>query len=204
MPGPEFTEVELPFIRQLEQEGWDYIEGSLEEPAVTHRETFAQVVMESLLRERLVAINTRNGSPWLDERRVDQAVSAITRLPANKVMEANQLATELLHGGITVEGLPDWDGGRGQTIQFIDWVNPENNTFTVVNQFKVKCPPGHDGWKGHVIPDLVLFVNGIPLVVIECKGRTVPEGLTDAVDQLRRYHDQRYHCLLYTSPSPRD
>ena len=63
MPGPEFTEVELPFIRQLEQEGWDYIEGSLEEPAVTHRETFAQVVMESLLRERLVAINTRNGSP---------------------------------------------------------------------------------------------------------------------------------------------
>jgi len=195
MPGPEFTEVELPFIRQLKQEGWDYIEGSLEEPAVTHRESFAQVVMEPLLRERLVTINTRNGSPWLDERRVDQAVSAITRLPANKVMEANQLATELLHGGITVEGLPDWDSGRGQTIQFIDWVNPENNTFTVVNQFKVKCPPGHDGWKGHVIPDLVLFVNGIPLVVVECKGRTVPEGIPDAVDQLRRYHDQRYHDL---------
>jgi len=151
--------------------------------------------MEPLLRERLLAINTRNGQPWLDERRVDQAVSAITRLPANKVMEANQLATDLLHGGITVEGLPDWDGGRGQTIQLIDWANPENNTFTVVNQFKVKCPPGHDGWKGHVIPDLVLFVNGIPLVVVECKGRTVPEGIPDAVDQLRRYHDQRYHDL---------
>jgi type I restriction enzyme R subunit len=195
MPGPEFTEVELPFINQLEQEGWDYIEGSLDSPSVTHRKTFAQVIMEPLLRDRLLAINTRNGKPWLDERRLDQAVSAITRLPANKVMEANQLATGLLHGGITVEGLPGWDGGRGQTIQFIDWVTPANNTFTVVNQFKVKCPPGHDGWKGHIIPDLVLFVNGIPLVVIECKSRTVPEGLPDAVDQLRRYYDQRHQDL---------
>ena len=195
MPGPEFTEVELPFIQQLEQEGWDYIEGSLDAPSVTHRETFAQVIMEPLLRERLSAINTRNGKPWLDESRLDQAVSAITRLPANKVMEANQLATELLQGGITVEGLPDWDGGRGQTIHFVDWANPENNTFTVVNQFKVKCPPGHDGWKGHVIPDLVLFVNGIPIVVIECKSRTVPEGIADAIDQLRRYHDQRHQDL---------
>jgi type I restriction enzyme R subunit len=195
MPGPEFTEVELPFIQQLEQEGWDYIEGSLDSPSVTHRETFAQIIMEPLLRDRLLAINTRNGDPWLDERRLDQAVSAINRLPANKVMEANQRATGLLHGGITVEGLSDWDGGRGQTIHFIDWTNPENNTFTVVNQFKVKCPPGHDGWKGHVIPDLVLFVNGIPLVVIECKSRTVPEGLPDAVDQLRRYYDQRHQDL---------
>ncbi len=195
MPGPEFTEVELPFIQQMEHEGWDYIEGSLDSPSATHRETFAQVIMEPLLRERLLTINTRNGKPWLDERRLDQAVSAITRLPANKVMEANQLATELLHGGITVEGLPDWDGGRGQTIHFIDWANPENNAFTVVNQFKVKCPPGHDGWKGHVIPDLVLFVNGIPLVVIECKNRTVPEGIPEAVDQLRRYYDQRHQDL---------
>ena len=195
MPGPEYTEVELPFIKQLEHEGWDYIEGSLDSPSVTHRESFSQVIMEPLLRERLMAINTRDGTPWLDERRVDQAVSAITRLPANKVMEANQLATELLHDGITVEGLPDWDGGRGQTIQFIDWATPENNTFTVVNQFKVKCTPGHDGWKGHIIPDLVLFVNGIPLVVIECKSRTVPEGLPEAVDQLRRYYDQRHQDL---------
>ena len=195
MLGPEFTEVELPFIQQLEHEGWDYIEGSLDFPTVTHRETFAQVVMEPMLRDQLQAINTRNGKTWLDERRLDQAIAAITRLPANKVMEANQLATELLHTGITVEGLPDWDGGRGQTIHFIDWATPQNNTFTVVNQFKVKCPPGHDGWKGHVIPDLVLFVNGIPLVIIECKSRTVPEGIPEAVDQLRRYYDQRHQDL---------
>jgi type I restriction enzyme, R subunit len=61
----------------------------------------------------------------------------------------------------------------------------------VVNQFKVKCPPGHDTAKQHVVPDLVLFVNGIPLVVIECKSRTAPEALPEAVNQIRRYHDQR-------------
>ncbi|MFC2991627.1 type I restriction endonuclease, partial [Halomonas tibetensis] len=180
MAGPEYTDVEKPFIDQLVGQGWEFLAGSVDDPAVTHRESFAQVVMEPLLRERLRAINLRDGKPWLNEARLDQAVSAITRLPASKVLEANRRATELLLGGLPVEGLEGWDGGRGQNLRFIDWETPANNVFTVVNQFKVKCPPGHDAWKGHVIPDLVLFVNGIPLVVVECKSRTVPEGISDA------------------------
>jgi type I site-specific restriction-modification system R (restriction) subunit len=191
MAGPEYTDVEKPFIDQLVEQRWEHLAGSVDDPAVTHRTSFAQVVMEPILRERLHAINRRDGEPWLDERRLDQAVSAMTRLPASKVMEANKLATELLLTGLAVEGLEGWDGGRGQMLRYIDWETPANNAFHVVNQFKVKCPPGHDTGKGHVIPDLVLFVNGIPLVV-ECKSRTVPEGLPLAVDQLRRYHDQRH------------
>ncbi|WP_346796702.1 type I restriction endonuclease subunit R [Halomonas sp. Bachu 37] len=192
MIGPEYTEVEKPFIDQLVGQGWEYLVGSLDDPATSHRESFAQVVMEPLLRERLHRINLRDGEPWLDDARLDQAVAAITRLPANKVLEANQIATALLLGGLPVEGLEGWDGGRGQTLRYIDWDEPANNVFTVVNQFKVKCPPGHDTAKCHVIPDLVLFVNGIPLVVVECKSRSVPEGISQAVDQLRRYHDQRF------------
>lgn len=192
MAGPEYTDVEKPLIDQLVGMQWDHVTGSVDDPAVTQRTSFAQVVMEPVLRERLRAINLRDGQPWLDDSRLDQAVSAITRIPVSKVMEANQQGTDLLLGGLTVEGLPDWDGGRGQTIHFIDWDEPGNNTFTVVNQFKVKCPPGFDTGKGHIIPDLVLFVNGIPLVVIECKSRTTPEGISQAVDQLRRYHDQRF------------
>ena len=46
---------------------------------------------------------------------------AVGRIPASKVMEANRHATELLLGALTVEGLPDWDGGRGPTIRLIDW-----------------------------------------------------------------------------------
>jgi len=62
---------------------------------------------------------------------------AITRLPASRVLEANQQATELLVNGLPVEGLEGWDGGRGQVLRYIDWEKPTNNVFTVVNQFKV-------------------------------------------------------------------
>ena len=192
MAGPEYAEVEKPFIDQLVSQGWEFLAGSVDNPTVTHRESFAQVVMEPLLRQRLRDINLRDGKPWLDEARLDQAVAAITRLPASRVLEANRQATELLVNGLPVEGVEGWDGGRGQVLRYIDWEKPTNNVFTVVNQFKVKCPPGHDGAKGHVIPDLVLFVNGIPLVVVECKSRSLPEGISQAVDQLRRYHDQRF------------
>ncbi|MBF8221460.1 type I restriction endonuclease subunit R [Halomonas sp. 328] len=192
MASPEYTDVEKPFIDQLVSQGWEFLAGSVDDPTATHRESFSQVVMEPLLRERLRKINLRDGEPWLDEARLDQAVAAITRLPASRVLEANQQATELLLGGLPVEGLEGWDGGRGQTLRYIDWGEPANNVFTVVNQFKVKSPPGHDTGHGHVIPDLVLFVNGIPLVVVECKSRSVPEGISEAVDQLRRYHDQRF------------
>jgi len=191
MPGPEYHDVERPFIQQLEKMKWDYVEGSVEDPSVTGRDSFAQVIQEDVLRDQLRGINLRDGQPWLDEERLSQAVGALTRIPAAKLMEANQHSTGLLLEGISVEGLPDWDGGRGQTIQYIDWVNPENNQFTAINQYKVKTPPGHDTAKGHIIPDVVLLVNGIPLVVVECKSRTVPEGMSEAIDQLRRYSNQR-------------
>ena len=75
-------------------------------------------------------------------------------------MEINQSATELLLKGTVVDGLPDWDQGRPQPVRFIDFENPANNDFLVINQFKVELTSG----RGHVIPDAVLFVNGIPLV----------------------------------------
>ncbi len=145
-----------------------------------------------MLREQLRALNLGpDGSPWLDEERLSEAVTAITRLGTHKLMEANEKATALLIRGLTVEGLPGWDGGRGQTIRYIDWETPANNRFTVVNQYRVDCPPGFNSGKQFIVPDLVLLVNGMPLVVVECKSPSVPEPLAEAVDQLRRYSNQR-------------
>jgi type I restriction enzyme R subunit len=189
--GWELDDVEKPFVMQLKGLGWTHIEGSLDVPAVTQRASFAEVVQESVLREQLRALNLRDGQPWLDEGRISEAVSAITRLGVAKLMEANEKATELLIKGITVDGLPGWDGGRGQTIRYIDWDTPANNRFTVINQYRVDCPPGFNSAKAFIIPDLVLLVNGLPLVVVECKSPSVPEPLADAVDQLRRYSNQR-------------
>lgn len=189
--GWELEDVEKPFVAQLQGLGWTHIEGNLDTPATSGRSSFTEVIQDAQLRERLRAINLRDGEPWLNDERIAEAVAAITRLGTAKLMEANQKATELLLKGITVDGLPGWDGGRGQTIQYIDWDKPANNLFTVINQYRVDCPPGFNSGKKFIVPDLVLLVNGIPLVVVECKSPSVPEPLTDAVDQLRRYSNQR-------------
>jgi len=190
--GWELDDVETPFVAQLQALGWTYNAGSLDDPIATGRNSFSEVVQEELLREQLRALNSGpDGTPWLDEARLSEAVAAITRLGTHKLMEANEKATSLLIRGLTVEGLPGWDGGRGQTIHYIDWDTPANNRFTVINQYRVDCPPGFNSGKAFIVPDLVLLVNGIPLVVVECKSPSVPEPLAEAVDQLRRYSNQR-------------
>lgn len=190
--GWELDDVEKPFVEQLQALGWSYTEGDLDNPAATGRTSFTEVIQEAVLREQLGALNTGpDGQPWLDEGRLSEAVAAITRLGTHKLMEANQKATELLIKGLTVEGLVGWDGGRGQTIRYIDWDTPANNRFTVVNQYRIDCPPGFNSAKQFIVPDLLLLVNGMPLVVVECKSPSIPEPLAQAVDQLRRYSNQR-------------
>lgn len=190
--GWELDDVERPFVEQLLGMGWRYAEGDLDDPARTGRTSFSEVIQEATLRRQLHALNLdATGRPWLDDERLSQAIGALTRMPAHRLMEANQAATGLLLGGLAVEGLPGWDGGRGQTVHYIDWAHPERNTFTVINQFRVDCPPGYTRGKAFIVPDLVLLVNGIPLVVVECKSPAVPEPLAEAVDQLRRYSNQR-------------
>jgi len=100
--GWELSEVEKPFVAQLAGMGWRHIEGDIDDPAMTERARFAQVVQESVLRAKLAEFNTRDSRPWLDDERISQAVSAITRIGAAKLMEANQIATDLLLKGITV------------------------------------------------------------------------------------------------------
>ncbi|MAR92204.1 MAG: restriction endonuclease subunit R [Pseudomonadales bacterium] len=195
--GPELTHSEQPFIDQLVAMGWTFMPGSVDDPAASGRRQFSEVLQTGVLRERLKAINLRTLEggeqiQWLDEERISGAVSALQRIAAPGLMEANQIATELLTEGFVVDGLADWDGGRSRTIHYIDWANPANNQFTVVNQYKVQCPPGHDSVKQHIIPDLVLLVNGIPLVVAECKSPTAAEPMAAAIDQLRRYSNQRF------------
>jgi type I restriction enzyme R subunit len=192
----ELEDVEKPFIAQLQALGWVHHQGSLDHPAITGRTGFSEVIQEELLRSQLRALNPdAGGSPWLDDARLAEAVTTITRLGTHKLIEANERATTLLTRGLTVEGLPGWDGGRSQTIRYIDWETPTNNRFTVINQYRVDCPPGFNSGKAFIVPDLVLLVNGIPLVVVECKSPSTPEPLAAAVEQLQRYSNQRKAAL---------
>ena len=188
----EVSCVETPFVAQLQSLGWSYVRGSLDNPRLTERSSFSDVIQECVLRECLYALNLGpDGKPWLDDARCSEAVAALSRLGVSRLMEANEKATGLLIKGVTVEGLPGWDGGRGKTVQYIDWDTPRNNRFTVVSQYRVDCLPGFDRGKRFIVPDLVLLVNGIPLVVVECKSPAIAEPLGQAIDQLRRYSNQR-------------
>jgi len=188
--GPEFTYVEQPFIDQLVGMGWKFTTGNLDFPTASGRSSFREVLLHDDLKQALRRINrNEEGNEWLDEGRIATAVSAIERLAPPKLMEANQAAMELLLKGTTVEGVPGWDQGRNQTVHYIDWDHPGNNTFRVVNQFRVDEPGGQA--KRFIVPDLVLFVNGIPLAVVECKSPGVQEPIEEALDQLQRYSNQR-------------
>ena len=101
--GWELDDVEKPFVAQLQGLNWKHIEGSLDDPAITGRSSFSEVIQRAALAERLRTINLRDGQPWLDEQRIAEALAAITRVGAGKLMEANQTVTELLLKGITVE-----------------------------------------------------------------------------------------------------
>ncbi len=188
--GPEFTEVEQPFIDQLVGMGWTHTTGSLDDPATTSRESFREVFLLDDLQQALLRINLDpTSNPWLDDSRISQAVNALQRLAATRLLESNQAASELLIKGVDVDGVEGWESGRQRPVQFIDWDHPENNTFRVVNQFQVACPTGQAD--KHIRPDIVLFVNGIPLVVVEAKSPYISAPMEDAVDQLQRYANRR-------------
>ncbi len=186
-PTPEYMYVEKPTIDQLVNTGWQYIEGDWDKPEITERENFKQVLLRSRLKAAVKRINLGDrGNPWLEDTQVNAAVSQLERLSVSKLMEANQEATDLLLKGTTVSV----QDGRDITIQFIDFEHPENNDFLAINQFRVD-PPWATSNRGFIVPDIMLFVNGIPLVVIECKSPNLDNPITDAITDLLKYSNQR-------------
>jgi type I restriction enzyme R subunit len=184
----EYDLVEKPFSEQLKLMGWGWLEGDTDVPELTERANFREVLLRDRLRAALRRINPGpDRQPWLDDARIDRAIRDLERLGEYRLMEANQAATRLLLQGTVAEGRPDWDHGRPQAVRFLDFENWKNNDFLVINQFKVELTSG----RGHVIPDAVLFVNGIPLAVAEFKSPGIENPLGEAINQLLRYSNQR-------------
>ncbi len=103
--GWELDDVEKPFVTQLQGLGWTYLEGCIDDPYNTGRSSFAEVIQEGVLRQKLAEINLREVDgkrvTWLDDERISEAVAAITRIARPKLIEANQVATELLLLSVT-------------------------------------------------------------------------------------------------------
>jgi type I restriction enzyme R subunit len=192
----EYEIVERPFCEQLHLMGWEWIEGDPDLPESTERTTSKEVLLNGRLAGALRRLNLREGKPWLDDERIARAIRDLEQAAGHRLMEINESTTELLLKGTVAEGLPDWEYGRPQPVRYIDFENPANNDFLVINQFKVELTSG----RGHVIPDAVLFVNGIPLVVAEFKSPAIESPLEEGINQLLRYSNMRRELFptLYT------
>ena len=178
----EYTIVEAPAIEQLKKLGYTYIQGDALSPDIENPErgSWRDVVLGRRLRGALKKIN-----PWLSDDNLNKAVHDLTFINQASLIESNQWLYENLVKYMSYE--QDLGNGRkGQTLKIIDFENIENNEFLVVNQFKVH------GVKQNIIPDIVIFVNGLPLAVIECKSPYITQPITEAVNQLRRYQNIRY------------
>ena len=184
----EKTYVEIPFIEQLKGLRWEHLEGDIDVPYLTERESFRDVLLIGRLKASLKKINLDDeGNSWLNDERISQIVSSLERISAPKLMEANRAAFDLIEGGVSVGGDANDDGGREKTAKIIDFDNPDRNDFLVINQFRVDVPGG----KSFITPDTVLFVNGIPLVVVECKSPNLTNPMEEGINQLLRYSNQR-------------
>ncbi len=144
------------------------------------RESLQDIYLKDRLRAAIKKFN-----PWINERNLQQAIKKITRVSAINTMRANSTIHERLVRHISVKQ-DLGDGKKGQTVKYIDYENPENNDFLVVNQLKFAGP------EENIIPDLVVYLNGIPVGVIECKSPTIKNPKEKAVNQLRRYQNVRY------------
>jgi type I restriction enzyme R subunit len=175
--------VEEPLLRQLERLGWSILRAGEEgkgDPSITFRESFADVLMESKLREALSRLN-----PWLEEDQLAPIVREMTTPSVTGgLVENNRYILEKLLDNTSAENRKT---GRPETVRFIDFTKPDINEFLAVSQFKVNIP----GTEKHIIPDITLFVNGLPLVLIECKSAYLPDPMGEAIEQLMRYQNRR-------------
>ncbi len=191
----EYLHVEKPFLDQLAALGWTVIDQGIPfDPAASLRDTFREWLLPEVFHDSVRNINlTSDGAAWLTDRQLDDLAGQILRQPNRTLLEANETVQALfLKAQVDrneITGEPD------PVVQLIDFTNPERNQFHAINQFRIDTP---GCVKNCIIPDIVLFVNGIPLVVIEAKigDATTANPMHAAFEQLLRYRNGRNMTAL--------
>lgn len=178
----EKSHVETPLLDQLEQLGWTVLRlDQKQTPQESFRTSFSQVVLQPQLEEALRKINT-----FLRDDQIADVVRKLTVFSQKSLIENNRQVLQYLLENTTVSINHD-TGEASPTVRYVDFTNRGNNSFIAISQFKVSVP----GTEHHIIPDVVLFLNGLPIAVIECKSPKVKEPIPEAIDQMLRYSQQR-------------
>ena len=190
----EYAHVEAPLLAQLAGLGWTVIDQGCamipQDPARSLRTSFREMILPQVFRDSVRALNqTPDGQDWLSERQLAGLIDEIFRQPGKGLLDANEAVQALLMKAQVDRN--EVTGEKDPTVHLIDFADPTRNTFHAINQFRVDTP---GCVKQFIIPDIVLFVNGIPLVVIEAKigDANTANPMHEAFVQLQRYRDARH------------
>ena len=192
----EYLKSELPAIQQIQAMGYEYkSQSDLNKERRDYREV--------LLYDRLEAA-IRKHNPELDEDGVYEALSEINEnrfpytldsLDTNERIRAKLVVLSRSGGLEPITVTQNFgEGNVEKTVTLFDFDKPQNNDFLVTNQFQL------DGLKQPIFPDIVIFVNGILLVLVECKSPYIKDPINEAVEKnFERYQSRGsgYERLMF-------
>lgn len=175
---------QLPALALLQNMGYEYL---TPQSALAKRGgKRSKIVLEEILTAQLGKLNQiqhRGQTHPFSEINIQKAVEAISQFPYDALYTTSQELYDLLTLGKSLEQIIDGDK-KSYPLQYIDWHNSSNNLYHISDEFEIERRNSTQTRR----PDLVLFVNGIPLVVIECKRPDLKDALNEAISQQLRNH----------------
>jgi type I restriction enzyme R subunit len=157
----------IPAIQVLHAIGWQYL--SREEALRLRNGRKDQVILTEVLRPWLEAnnrIEVKGETHLFSDNNIFEAIRRLKEEPFDGLVRTNEKIYHLLTLGTSLDQTIGGDR-KGRSLHYVDWELPERNVYHVTNEFAVERNRSHETAR----PDIVLFVNGIPFVVIECKRR---------------------------------
>ncbi len=176
---------QIPALKLLVSLGYTYIDQN--EALKLRGGRPSEVLLKSVLDEQLKKINRirfKGGEYEFSDSNIKEAIRALDDMPFDGLVTTNERIYDLLCLGKSQTQIIDGDK-KSFTLKYIDWEQPENNAYHVSEEFVVSRKASYETRR----PDIVLFVNGIPLCVIECKRPDVKDSIDQAISQhLRNQH----------------
>lgn len=188
----EMTTSQRPAIEVLQKLGYKYI--SEEENKRLRNNILTDVIFKDILAKKLNEINSYEykGEKYkFSASTIGQAIKDLNEDLVTGLISTNEKIYDLLTLGKSYQENMVDGTKRSFDIKYIDFEHPENNDFYVTEEFSVLRMNGKD----YARPDIVLFVNGIPLAVIECKDASVP--IIQAISQNIRNQKPDYIPQLF-------
>ncbi len=200
MDTPSFKEEhisQIPALQLLMKMGYKYL--TPDEALAARGGRSSNVLLESTMKEHLTQSNRiqYKGKEFaFSEANINAAIIALRDLPIQDgYMQANMAFYDLITLGKSLDQTVLGDRKSFQ-FHYIDWTHPENNVYHVTEEYAVLRSERQDTYR----PDIVLFINGIPIVVIECKSPQIKEPVDKAIEQhLRNQQEEGIRSLYHYS-----